>query len=97
MKHRWSILLAASSILLLGSLAFAAVRPHYGGTLRIAIKDAPQNLDPAILAEGNSGNIARLIFETLVQLDERAHPQPSLAILPLDTPLDPPRLRPHLE
>jgi MarR-like DNA-binding transcriptional regulator SgrR of sgrS sRNA len=63
----------------LGSLAFAAVRPHYGGTLRIAIKDGPQNLDPATLAEGNSGNIARLIFETLVQLDERGHPQPSLA------------------
>src|SRR5436190_6639774 len=79
MKRRCSILLAASSVLLFGSLAFAAVRPHYGGTLRIAIKDGPQNLDPATLAEGNSGNIARLIFETLVQLDERGHPQPALA------------------
>lgn len=78
MKHSSSVLIA-SSLLWLAATAFAEPRPHYGGTLRIAVKEAPQALDPATLAVSGSGNFARLIFETLTQLDDRGSPQPLLA------------------
>jgi peptide/nickel transport system substrate-binding protein len=62
--------------------AWAESRPHYGGTLRLAVKEAPRTLDPA--AAGQAGlspslSLSRLVFETLVALDERGRPQPLLA------------------
>jgi len=78
------LLLAASSLLWLGVWsgvatvpALAESRPHYGGTLRVAMKEAPQTLDPA--AAGVPASISRMVFETLVALDERGRPQPLLA------------------
>lgn len=73
-------LLAASS--LLWSAAQAATRPHYGGTLRIAMRAAPASLDPADPNQADSpagGNLSRLMFDTLVMLDDRGRPQPLLA------------------
>jgi peptide/nickel transport system substrate-binding protein len=76
MKRLCSILLAASS--LLGPvLACAASRPHYGGTLRIAVKESPASLDT--LASNVPAGLSGLFFENLVRLDERGHPQPLLA------------------
>ena len=65
----------------------AATRPHYGGTLRLAVRDAPSSLDPADSTQNSSTqtgslptrSILRLIFDTLVILDERGQPQPALA------------------
>jgi peptide/nickel transport system substrate-binding protein len=74
-----SALLAASSLLFAGLLATAEQRPHYGGTLRLTLREAPQSLDPASLAASGSQEIAGLVFETLVYLDAGGRPQPTLA------------------
>src|SRR5690242_9436553 len=76
--NRFSLLLLASSVLW-SSAAFASTRPHYGGTLRIMVREAPQTLEPADLAQAGCANISRFLFDTLVVLDERGQPQPSLA------------------
>ncbi len=71
------LLLVASSV-----AGTAATRPHYGGTLRVALRTAPMSLDPAT---GNPSdgvvarNLSRLIFDRLVTLDDRGFPQPALA------------------
>lgn len=84
MKRFNSLLLAASSLLWLtlwpgfaSKAAVAEARPHYGGTLRITMKAAPPTLDPATGAV--PANVSRLVFETLVVLDDRGRPQPLLA------------------
>lgn len=69
----------ASSLLWLTTAVFAEPRPHYGGTLRIAMQEAPQALDPASLASSGASNVANQVFETLTQLDDRGRPQPLLA------------------
>ena len=73
-------LLVASS-LFLGS-ATAATRPHYGGTLRVLMRAAPASLDPAELQKAGpeGANLARLLFDTLVVLDDRGIAQPGLAM-----------------
>jgi peptide/nickel transport system substrate-binding protein len=77
MKRLCSILLAASSVVW-PTLALAAPRPHYGGTLRIAVKESPASLD-ALASTGPAG-LSGLVFENLVRLDERGRPQPLLAL-----------------
>ena len=76
MKRFSLLLLAASSLLLAAS---AETRPHYGGTLRIALGETPSSLAPAALAGPSLSSLSRQIFETLVVLDERGRPQPLLA------------------
>jgi len=71
-------LLAASSVIC-SVAASAATRPHYGGTLRVAMHEAPQSLDPLSLAQVGAPHISRLLFDTLVALDDRGQPQPALA------------------
>src|ERR1700689_2799726 len=68
---RW--IAAVSVFTLLGSLE-AARRPRYGGTLHVELSTAIQTLDPAANSE-----LAGLVFETLVRLDDRGTPQPWLA------------------
>ncbi len=63
-------------------LASAETRPQYGSTLRIATRIAPQNLDPSDKSQPDScarRNLTRLMFETLVTLDDRGRVAPSLA------------------
>ena len=55
--------------------AKAEVRPHYGGTLNVALRESCSDL--SVLP--TCANFSRLVFETLVQLDERGRPQPLLA------------------
>ena len=76
--NRFSSIWLASSLLWLAIAAFPEPRPHYGGTLRVAMKEAPQALDPASLAASGASNVANLVFETLTQLDDRGRPQPLL-------------------
>jgi MarR-like DNA-binding transcriptional regulator SgrR of sgrS sRNA len=78
MKRFSSILLAVSSLLWSG-VAYAEDRPHYGGTLRIELRESPSSLDPAMLAQSGPASFSRLVFETLVSLDDRGRPQPLLA------------------
>jgi peptide/nickel transport system substrate-binding protein len=81
MRPSGLFLLAAVSV----SLAIAApasTRPHYGGTLRLYIREAPASLDPADPGQPGvsaSSNLSRLIFDTLVTLDARGQPQPALS------------------
>lgn len=75
---RW---LAASSCLTC-ALAAGETRPQYGSTLRAATRIAPASLDPADKSEANSiarRNLIRLLFDTLVTLDDRGRIQPALA------------------
>jgi len=67
------------SSLLLVTLARAESRPHYGGTLHLAMRAAPASLDPAQGDWIASRNLFPLMFDTLVTLDARGRPQPALA------------------
>jgi peptide/nickel transport system substrate-binding protein len=78
MKRFSSVLIAAASLLSVAP-ALAATRPHYGGTLRIALEESPENFDPAALDTPALRSLSRLIFENLVQMDDRGQPQPALA------------------
>jgi peptide/nickel transport system substrate-binding protein len=79
-RFEWHWLAACS--LLLASIAAAEVRPQYGGTLRIAIHEAPSSLDPADTSQEDSTarrNLLSLIFETLITVDDRGRVHASLA------------------
>ena len=80
MRRIGLLLLAASSLLALQ--ARAATRPRYGGRLRVAMRAAPASLDPARADQTDltTSNISRLIFDTLITLDDRGRPQPGLAV-----------------
>lgn len=73
-----SALIAVSS-LLLAAAAAAEQRPHYGGTLRIAMREAPPATDSASLNSSGSANVSRLMFENLIRMDANGRPQPLLA------------------
>jgi peptide/nickel transport system substrate-binding protein len=76
---RW---LATSSLLLAASLLAGAVtRPQYGGTLRVAMREAPVSLDPGDTTPDSlvRRNLLSLIFETLVTVDDRGRTHPALA------------------
>ncbi len=78
MKRFCSILLVATS-LAWSVRALAASRPHYGGTLRLALKKSPASLDPASLAAAGLATLSQSAFETLVELDDQGRPHPLLA------------------
>src|SRR5215469_11040673 len=74
MRRLSSILLAASS--LLWSLrGLAAERPHYGGALHIELRESPPSLDPVMLSAPAPESLSRLVFETLVEMDENGRPK----------------------
>jgi peptide/nickel transport system substrate-binding protein len=72
-------LLVINSVLMLAGAGWAAVRPHYGGTLRIAMREAPASLDPASLGAFQDSHILPLIFEGLTRFDAHGRLQPQLA------------------
>lgn len=72
--------LAGSSLLLTALLAHSETRPQYGGTLHIATHEMFGSLDCSQIDSLTQANITRLIFETLVTLDNRGDPQPLLAM-----------------
>ena len=81
--RRCALLLLAAVSWLYGVVALASTRPHYGGTLRLAVREAPISLYPADPSQSDSPvmrSLYRLIFDTLVVLDARGLPQPGLAV-----------------
>ncbi len=81
MKLSGLFLLVAVS-LCLAAAATASTRPHYGGTLRISVREAPASLDPADASPAGISalpGLSRLIFDTLVRLDPRGQAQPALS------------------
>lgn len=73
--------IAISSVLIATS-AIAATRPHYGGTLHIAMGSAIVSLDstdPNNAPTIAQRNLLALLFDTLVSLDSRGVPQPALS------------------
>src|SRR5438034_6796955 len=81
MKRSASALIAAASVLIAAG-SMAATRPHYGGTLRIAVQAAPTSLDPADSSRPDSftrRNVSRSIFDTLVDQDDRGRLLPAIA------------------
>lgn len=85
MKPSGLHLLAAVSLSLCLAMATAApasTRPRYGGTLRVAMREAPTSLDPVDSAQFDAiplHSISRLIFDTLVTLDARGQTQPGVS------------------
>ena len=77
--RRFNLLLLAASSVIWSVAATAATRPHYGGTLRVSMHETPQALDPLGLAQMGAPNISRLLFDTLVVLDDHGQPRPALA------------------
>ncbi len=84
MKPTASAWIAAASALFAFAILRAEGRPHYGGTLRVEMTAALNNLDPAVipgdpvLLEAKA-RLVPAVFETLVRLDEGGKPQPWLA------------------
>jgi ABC-type transport system substrate-binding protein len=79
MRPSGLLLLAAISVSL---AATASTRPDYGGTLRISIQEAPASLDPADTRSSEMltwPSLSRLMFDTLVALDERGRVRSALA------------------
>src|SRR5512146_409368 len=74
----WPLFVISSVAVLAGGSA-AAVRPHYGGTLRIALREAPTSLDPARLSASQGSHLFALIFEGLTRFDADGRLQPQLA------------------
>jgi peptide/nickel transport system substrate-binding protein len=83
MRRIWFLFLAACSLLMAAGEAPAATRPHYGGTLRVAVESAPNALEvPANATSADYWAMTRvlaLIGDTLVKVDAQDHPQSALA------------------
>ena len=82
MRRIGSVLLAMAVSAACAHNAAAAVRPRYGGTLHVAVSASPASIDPNDAWQANSvpiESMSRLIFDTLVSLDEQGQPQPWLA------------------
>jgi peptide/nickel transport system substrate-binding protein len=74
--------LAINSLLVAALAARAEMRPQYGGTLHVSVREAPVSLDPADEAEADSfarRTLIRLIFDTLITMDESGRPVGALA------------------
>jgi peptide/nickel transport system substrate-binding protein len=74
--------LAISSVLIGAWSARAETRPQYGGTVHVALGAAPASLDPADESQADSfarRGLIRMIFDTLVTIDESGRPVAALA------------------
>jgi len=75
----FNLILIVAASLASAATANAATRPHYGGTLRVAIQGSPQSVDPTASDSAGFRSLKQLVFETLVKLDGRGRLQPLLA------------------
>jgi len=75
---------ALVALTIASTIATAATRPRYGGTLRVMLQSAPESLDlPQNAAPTDYWDMARtlsLIGDTLVTLDAQDRPHPELAV-----------------
>ncbi len=74
------LLLAISSVVALARAGTAAVRPRYGGALRIMLREAPASLDPGRLSASQGARMFPLMFEGLTRFDAHGRLQPQLAV-----------------
>lgn len=82
MRRSAYLLFAAASLLLALRPAVAASRPRYGGTLRVELSASPVSLDPtqqSALPTSAQEQLATLMFDRLVELDQQGTPRPGLA------------------
>jgi len=82
MRRSAYLLFAAASLLLALCPAAAESRPRYGGTLRLELSASPASLDPvqpSAFPTSAQQQLSALIFDRLVELDQRGMPQPGLA------------------
>ncbi|HKN15879.1 MAG TPA: ABC transporter substrate-binding protein [Candidatus Sulfotelmatobacter sp.] len=85
MKHfgwQWLVVSSLSFGALLINVGSAETRPQYGGTVHVAMREAPMSLDPSDTTQADSfarRNLLALIFETLVTVDDRGRVHPGLA------------------
>jgi len=80
--RRFALALAVLSSLLIAAQCLGATRPRYGGTLRVNTRAALTSLDPGDPNPADVlmlNNVSRLLFDTLVTLDDKGKPRPSLA------------------
>jgi peptide/nickel transport system substrate-binding protein len=66
-------------VCLIGSLLFGCGKPIEHGEIRMALAQAPLNLDPRYATDAASERINRLIYRSLVDFDEHSKPKPDLA------------------
>jgi peptide/nickel transport system substrate-binding protein len=78
--RRTGYLFLVVSSLCLTTLSQAATRPHYGRTLHVALRAAPNSLEPVQSLAPIAPELSDLVFDTLVSLDAQARPQPELAL-----------------
>jgi peptide/nickel transport system substrate-binding protein len=76
---RSSLLLLVISSLLIARVALSEDRAHYGGMLRVELRESPQSLDHVALNTTALQSLSCLVFETLVSLDDQGRPHPLLA------------------
>jgi peptide/nickel transport system substrate-binding protein len=76
--RRLAFPLVAASVLLLAH-AEAAVRPRYGGTLRVAMRAAVVSPVPGADQSASQERLSALVFEPLVAADQNGQPRPALA------------------
>jgi peptide/nickel transport system substrate-binding protein len=77
MRRLVFLLVAASALMLVR--AEAAVRPRYGGTLRVAMRASVVSPVPAAAQPASQERLSALIFEPLVVADQNGQPRPALA------------------
>ena len=75
----FNLILIVAASLACTVTANAATRPHYGGTLRVAVQTSTQTFEPTVSDSAGSRSLTQLVFETLVKLDDRGRVQPLLA------------------
>lgn len=66
-------------LLMLFALLVACGKPGGNDEIRMALAQAPINLDPRYASDAASERINRLIYQPLVDFDENSKPQPGLA------------------
>src|SRR5947208_2009449 len=82
MKRPLFLLLAISSLCLsMAQSVSAGTRPRYGGTARVQVKETLTSLDLLVAKPSTSlrQELAMLVFEGLIQVDEHGTPRPALA------------------
>jgi len=82
MRRSAYLLFAAASLLLAVRPAAGATRPRYGGTLRVEVGATPSSFDPAqqsAFPTSTQEQLATLMFDRLVEVDQQGTPRPALA------------------
>lgn len=67
------------ALLWLAAVSAVAVRPRYGGTLVVEMRGAPKALDPLAADSPDAHRLSLLLFDRIVELDDKGGIRPGLA------------------